>query len=122
MTEHDSYEDYAVLYRTNAQSRVLEEALRKRAIGYRIYGGTAFYQRKEVKDIISYFRVIVNPDDDEALRRIVNYPARGIGETTMKKIQAAASEAKVSLWQVMDDPDKYSLSINSGTAKNYRHS
>lgn len=117
MTEHDSYEDYAVLYRTNAQSRVLEEALRKRAIGYRIYGGTAFYQRKEVKDIISYFRVIVNPDDDEALRRIVNYPARGIGETTMKKIQAAASEAKVSLWQVMDDPDKYSLSINSGTAK-----
>lgn len=117
MTEHDSYEDYAILYRTNAQSRVLEEALRKRSIGYRIYGGTAFYQRKEVKDALSYFRVIVNPDDDEALRRIINYPARGIGDTTMKKVQVAAIRAGISLWQILSNPDKYRLDVNSGTAK-----
>ena len=98
MSEHDSYDDYAVLYRTNAQSRVIEEALRKRNISYRIVGGTAFYQRKEVKDMIAYFRLAVNPDDDEALRRIINFPARGIGDTTVKKIQAAASASEVSLW------------------------
>ena len=83
-TNHDSYDEYAVLYRTNAQSRVLEESLRKRNIPYRIYGGLSFYQRKEVKDMIAYFRLSVNPDDDEALKRVINYPARGIGETTLK--------------------------------------
>lgn len=117
LTCHDSYDEYAVLYRTNAQSRVLEEALRKRNINYRIYGGLSFYQRKEIKDVIAYFRLTVNPDDDEALRRVINYPARGIGETTMKKIQTAASEAKVSLWAVIREPEKYRLAVNSGTLK-----
>lgn len=116
-TAHDSYEEYAILYRTNAQSRVLEEALRKRAIGYRIYGGTAFYQRKEVKDALSYFRVIVNPNDDESMRRIINFPARGIGNTTMKKIQDAASAEHVSLWDVISNPANYNLAVNSGTLK-----
>lgn len=114
-TAHDSYEDYAILYRTNAQSRVLEEALRKRSIGYRIYGGTAFYQRKEVKDALAYFRIIVNSSDDEAMRRIINYPARGIGETTTKKIQAVASEAQVSLWDVISDPKTFNLNVGTGT-------
>lgn len=117
LSEHDSYEDYAVLYRTNAQSRVIEEALRKRNIGYRIVGGTAFYQRKEIKDVIGYFRLTVNPDDDEALRRVINFPARGIGETTVKKLQKAAGDADVSMWQVLDNPDKYQLDVNSGTRK-----
>ena len=90
LTQHDSYDEYAILYRTNAQSRVLEESLRKRNIPYRIYGGVSFYQRKEIKDVICYFRMTINPNDDEALRRIINYPARGIGETTLKKIQTAA--------------------------------
>lgn len=112
-----SYDEFAILYRTNAQSRVLEEALRKRNINYRIYGGLSFYQRKEIKDVIAYFRITINPDDDEALRRVINYPARGIGETTMKKIQAAASEAKVSLWSVIREPEKYKLAVNSGTQK-----
>ncbi len=117
MSEHDSYDDYAVLYRTNAQSRVIEEALRKRNISYRIVGGTAFYQRKEVKDMIAYFRLAVNPDDDEALRRIINFPARGIGDTTVKKIQAAASASEVSLWSVLDNPDTHALDVNAGTRK-----
>lgn len=117
LTEHDSYEDYAVLYRTNAQSRVLEEALRKRNVPYRIYGGLSFYQRKEIKDAICYFRLAVNPDDDEALRRIINYPARGIGETTMKKLQSTAIDAGVSIWAVISNPDKYPANLNSGTLK-----
>lgn len=117
LTYHDSYEDYAILYRTNAQSRILEEALRKRNIPYRIYGGLSFYQRKEIKDVVAYFRLTVNPDDDEALRRVINYPARGIGETTLKKVQLAASEADVSLWSVISDPDKYKLDVNSGTKR-----
>lgn len=117
LTEHDSYEDYAILYRTNAQSRVLEEALRKRNIGYRIVGGTAFYQRKEIKDVISYYRLAVNPDDDEALRRIINFPARGIGDTTVKKLQAAATAAETSLWNVITDPERYFVPVNSGTLK-----
>lgn len=117
LSDHDSYEEYAVLYRTNAQSRVLEEALRKRNIPYRIYGGLSFYQRKEVKDAICYFRLAVNPDDDEALRRVINYPARGIGETTMKKLQAAANENSVSLWDVISNPEKYPANLNSGTLK-----
>ena len=116
-TAHDAYSEYAILYRTNAQSRVLEEALRKRNIPYRIYGGLSFYQRKEVKDAICYFRLAVNPDDDEALRRIINYPARGIGETTMKKLQSAAIENSKSLWEVINNPDKYPAGLNSGTLK-----
>ncbi len=85
--EHASYGDFAILYRTNAQSRIFEEALRKKNIPYRIYGGVSFYQRKEIKDVICYFRLIVNPGDEEALRRIINYPARGIGETTFAKMR-----------------------------------
>ncbi len=117
MTCHDSLNDYAILYRTNAQSRVLEEALRKRNINYRIYGGLSFYQRKEIKDVIAYFRITINPDDDEALRRIINYPARGIGDTTMKKIQACASEHAASMWTIISDIDKYDAGLNSGTRK-----
>ncbi|MDE6409825.1 MAG: exodeoxyribonuclease V subunit gamma [Muribaculaceae bacterium] len=117
MTHHDPYDEFAILYRTNAQSRVLEEALRKRNIPYRIYGGLSFYQRKEIKDVIAYFRLTINPDDDEALRRVINYPARGIGETTMKKLQAVASANSVSLWTVISNPDRYDAGINSGTKK-----
>lgn len=116
-TAHDSYDEYAVLYRTNAQSRVLEESLRKRNIPYRIFGGLSFYQRKEVKDAICYFRLAVNPDDDEALRRVINYPARGIGETTVKKLISAATESHVSIWGVLSDPQKYGLNVNSGTLR-----
>ncbi len=117
LTCHDSFDDYAILYRTNAQSRVLEEALRKRNINYRIYGGLSFYQRKEIKDVIAYFRVAINPDDDEALRRIINYPARGIGETTMKKVQICASENGLSLWSVISDISDYDAGLNAGTQK-----
>lgn len=121
LTVHDSYDEYAVLYRTNSQSRVLEESLRKRNIPYRIYGGLTFYQRKEVKDAVSYFRMAVNPDDDEALRRIINYPARGIGETTMKKLAAVANEMGVSMWQVISlpatQPGANPAGFNSGTLR-----
>lgn len=117
LSEHDTWDDYAILYRTNAQSRVLEEALRKRNIPYRLVGGMAFYQRKEIKDVICYFRLAVNPDDDEALRRVINYPARGIGETTVGKLHHAASENGVSIWEVMGDPERYGLTVNSGTLK-----
>lgn len=117
LKEHDSYDEYAVLYRTNAQSRVIEEALRKRNIGYRIVGGTAFYQRKEIKDVIGYFRVAINPDDDEAMRRIINFPARGIGDTTVKKLQAAASAASRSLWGIIDNLDTVETGLNSGAIK-----
>ena len=109
--------EFAVLYRTNAQSRVLEEALRKKGIAYRVYGGQSFYQRKEVKDIIAYFRVVVNPDDEEALKRIINYPARRIGETTVAKLMRAATEHGVSLWAVVSDPAAYALSANQGTLR-----
>lgn len=111
------YSEFAILYRTNAQSRVLEESLRRRNIPYRIYGGLAFYQRKEVKDALAYFRLAVNPRDDEALRRVINTPARGIGETTVKKLSAAAIAAGVSVWEVLDDPARYSLDVNRGTAR-----
>ena len=117
LTSHDSLDDYAILYRTNAQSRVLEEALRKRSMPYRIVGGMAFYQRKEVKDMIAYFRLAVNPDDDEALRRIINYPARGIGDTTLKKLQSAAIAGGVSIWTVICNPVQYPAGLNSGTQK-----
>ena len=111
------YADFAILYRTNAQSRILEEALRKRGIPYKIYGGLSFYQRKEVKDVISYLRLIINPHDEEALKRVINYPARGIGDTTLNKLTAAATEHNVSLWTVLNDPIGYALPVNSGTAK-----
>ena len=111
------YADFAILYRTNVQSRILEEALRKRGIPYKIYGGLSFYQRKEVKDVISYFRLIVNPHDEEALKRVINYPARGIGETTLNKLATAAMEHQVSLWTVLNDPAAYALPVNNGTIK-----
>ena len=114
-TEGLSNEHFAILYRTNAQSRIFEEALRKNGIAYRIYGGLSFYQRKEVKDVISYFRMAVNPHDEEAFKRIINYPARGIGDTTVGKIMAAASDHGVSLWTVIGDPVSYNLTVNKGT-------
>ncbi len=114
-TTGDSYEDFAILYRTNAQSRVLEEALRSRSIPYRIYGGLSFYQRKEIKDALAYFRLAVNPHDDEALKRIINFPARGIGDTTVGKLTSAAIASGVSLWQVLNDPAQYGLNVNKGT-------
>lgn len=112
-----SYSDFVILYRTNAQSRVFEESLRKKNIPYRIYGGLSFYQRKEIKDVIAYFRMIINPSDEEAFKRIVNYPARGIGATTVTKITEAARFHNVSLWQIVTDPLAYNLNINAGTAK-----
>lgn len=115
--QHDSFEEYAILYRTNAQSRVLEESLRKRNIPYRIYGGLSFYQRKEVKDAIAYFRLSVNPDDDEALKRIINYPARGIGETTVNRLTRTALDNHVSLWSVICNPETYPAGIGSAALK-----
>lgn len=112
-----SYGDFVILYRTNAQSRVFEEALRKKNIPYRIYGGLSFYQRKEIKDVIAYFRMIVNPQDEEAFKRTVNFPARGIGNTTLNKISEAARTHNVSLWEVIGQPLEYNLNINTGTAK-----
>ncbi len=117
VTGSDSFDEFAVLYRTNAQSRILEEQLRKRNIPYRIYGGLSFYQRKEVKDALAYFRMAVNPDDDEALKRIINYPSRGIGETTVNKLVRAAVDSKVSIWQVILDPAGYQLAVNAGTLR-----
>lgn len=114
------FADFAVLYRTNAQSRVLEEALRKHNIPYRIYGGLSFYQRKEIKDIISYFRMVVNPHDEEALKRVINYPARGIGNTTLSKIIEAATEYNVSPWTILSEPLEYALPVNAGTASKLR--
>lgn len=109
------YADFAILYRTNAQSRAFEEAMRKRSIPYKIYGGLSFYQRKEIKDVVSYFRLIVNPNDEEAFKRIINYPARGIGDTTLKKIIDAAVTNHVSLWQAMSAPEDVGLTLNKGT-------
>ena len=114
---HASFSDFAILYRTNAQSRIFEEALRKKNIPYRIYGGLSFYQRKEIKDIIGYFRLIVNNGDEDAFRRVVNYPARGIGDVTVAKISEKARLHNVSLWQVLSSPLQYNLDVNSGTAK-----
>ena len=110
------WREMAILYRTNAQSRPLEEALRKRGLPYKIYGGLSFYQRKEIKDMIAYFRMSVNPNDEEAFKRIINYPARGIGQTTVGKILSVAMSSGVSLWTVICDPAAYALDVNSGTA------
>ena len=109
------YNQQAILYRTNAQSRIFEEALRKRSIPCRIYGGISFYQRKEIKDVIAYFRLAINPHDEEALKRVINYPARGIGNTTVNKVVDAATQNGVSLWQVLNSPLEYGLTINKGT-------
>ena len=107
--------DFAILYRTNAQSRSFEELMRKEGIPYRIYGGLSFYQRKEIKDIIAYFRVVANPNDEEAVKRIINYPTRGIGQTTITKIGETAQREGVSLWEVICDPAKHNLEVSKGT-------
>ena len=112
---HYGYADFAILYRTNAQSRIFEEALRKRSMPYKIYGGLSFYQRNEIKDVIAYFRLVVNPNDEEAFKRIINYPARGIGDTTVGKIISAATDHGVSLWSTLCEPLTYGLNINKGT-------
>ena len=109
------YSDFAILYRTNAQSRSFEEEFRKQGIPYRIYGGLSFYQRKEIKDIIAYFRLVANPDDEEAIKRIINYPARGIGVTTVLKIADCAHQNQVSFWEVIGAPERYGLAVNKGT-------
>lgn len=116
-SKDSSYSDFVILYRTNAQSRVFEESLRKKNIPYRIYGGLSFYQRKEIKDVIAYFRMVVNPKDEEAFKRIVNYPTRGIGNTTVGKIVDTAQLHNRSLWETISDPLAYNLNVNAGTAK-----
>lgn len=113
--ENAPYSDFAILYRTNAQSRSFEEEMRKQNIPYRIYGGLSFYQRKEIKDIIAYFRLVVNPDDEEAFKRIINYPTRGIGNVTIQKIADSARSHAVSFWQVISDPAQYLQELNQGT-------
>lgn len=115
-TDDLEYSDFAVLYRTNAQSRIFEDELRKMSIPYKVYGGLSFYQRKEIKDVVAYFRLAVNPNDEEALKRVINYPARGIGQTTVNKIVEAATRAEVSLWDVICEPLTYGLKVNAGTA------
>ncbi len=117
LEEHVPYSDFAILYRTNAQSRIFEESLRKKNIPYRIYGGLSFYNRKEIKDAIGYFRLIVNPGDEDAFRRVVNYPKRGIGDATVGKLSLAAQQHGVSLWSVLSAPLEYNLDVNAGTAK-----
>ena len=114
--EQCEYSDFAILYRTNSQSRSFEEYMRKQNIPYRIYGGLSFYQRKEIKDVIAYFRLVANPNDEEALKRIINYPARGIGDTTVNKIVSAATNYGVSLWTVISQPVQFQLAVTKGTA------
>ncbi|MDP4184951.1 MAG: 3'-5' exonuclease, partial [Bacteroidota bacterium] len=114
--EHFKFEDFAILYRTNAQSRIFEEALRKKNVPYKIYGGLSFYQRKEIKDILAYFRLVINPLDNEAFKRIVNYPARGIGDTTLNKLDQGALAAGVSIWDMACSlKTKNEIGLNSGT-------
>ena len=119
--ENQEYKDIAILYRTNSQSRVMEEAFRKKNIPYRIYGGLSFYQRKEIKDVIAYFRLVCNSNDEEALKRIINYPARGIGETTVNKVSDCAHLHQVGMWEVLTDILGYNLPVNSGTATKLAH-
>ena len=113
--ENSDYKDFAILYRTNAQSRAFEDEMLKQNIPYRVYGGLSFYQRKEIKDIIAYFRMVVNPNDEEAFKRIINYPTRGIGATTVTKIAACANAHGVSLWNVVSEPTLFTLDVNKGT-------
>ena len=117
LSMHDPYSEYAILYRTNAQSRIFEEALRKLNIPYKIYGGLSFYERKEIKDVLAYLRLIVNPNDGEAFKRVINYPARGIGKTTLSKLEFAADTNGISLWEAATNPDAYHTDLNSGTIK-----
>jgi DNA helicase-2/ATP-dependent DNA helicase PcrA len=117
LSAFDSFNDFVILYRTNAQSRIFEESLRKRNLPYRVYGGLSFYQRKEIKDVIAYLRLILNDADEEAFKRIINYPVRGIGDTTLQKLIHAASQNGVSLWAVLNDIPQYNVPINGGTAK-----
>ena len=114
--EHCKYDSFAVLYRTNSQSRSFEEAMRKAGIPYKIYGGLSFYQRKEIKDMIAYFRMVVNPNDEEAFKRIINYPKRGIGDTTVAKISGLASVGGVSLWRVICEPERYGLTVSKAAS------
>ncbi|MDR2928389.1 MAG: UvrD-helicase domain-containing protein [Cytophagaceae bacterium] len=113
----DSFNDFAILYRTNAQSRIFEEALRRHTIPYKIYGGLSFYQRKEIKDVLAYFRMVINPNDGEALKRIINYPARGIGETTIGKLEALVSQHDTTIWNILINPALATVGFNSSTLK-----
>ncbi|MEK9782683.1 MAG: 3'-5' exonuclease, partial [Flavobacteriales bacterium] len=115
MQEQRNNKDFAILYRTNAQSRAMEDALRKRDIPYRVYGGLSFYQRKEIKDILAYLRLLVNDRDEESLKRIINYPARGIGQATVDKLIIAANAHKISLFEVIAQMDSIGLKVNAGT-------
>ena len=122
LRDHYKYEDFAILYRTNMQSRIFEESLRKRNIPYKIYGGLSFYQRKEIKDLISYFRMTINPADNEALKRIINYPARGIGATTLAKLEAAAINNETSIWKIVSAlPTVNHANLNKGTVGKILH-
>lgn len=115
MTDHVPNSDFAILYRTNSQSRAMEEALRKRSIPYRIYGGLSFYQRKEIKDVTAYLRLILNPSDEEALKRVINYPARGIGQTTIDRLMVAANESGKTIFGLLENIDSADININGGT-------
>jgi DNA helicase-2/ATP-dependent DNA helicase PcrA len=115
LTNQLNNSDFAVLYRTNAQSRAIEEALRKKNIPYKIYGGTSFYQRKEIKDLLAYYRLAINPNDEESLKRVINYPARGIGKTTLDKISVAAVNSGKSMWEIIANIKSIGLGLNSGT-------
>lgn len=117
LSSFDNLNEFVILYRTNAQSRIFEESLRKRNLPYRVYGGLSFYQRKEIKDVIAYLRLLLNPDDEEAFKRVINYPARGIGDTTQHKILTAASGSVTGVSKVLENPENFDLQINSGTAK-----
>lgn len=115
MQTQQGYENYAILYRTNAQSRAMEDALRKRNIPYRVYGGVSFYQRKEIKDVLAYLRLLINPNDEESLKRVINYPMRGIGQTTINKLIVAAKTHDCTLYQVLEKVQELPLNINAGT-------
>ena len=115
MQEQRQNKEFAILYRTNAQSRAIEDALRKRDIPYRVYGGLSFYQRKEIKDLLAYLRLIVNPNDEESLKRVINYPARGIGQATMDKLIIGAKDNDISLFETVKNAPKLNLSLNAGT-------
>ncbi|HRX12349.1 MAG TPA: 3'-5' exonuclease, partial [Draconibacterium sp.] len=116
LRDHYKNADYAILYRTNAQSRIFEEALRKRNIPYKVYGGLSFYQRKEIKDLLAYFRLTINPADNEALKRIINFPVRGIGATTLEKLENTAIDSETSIWKIIEDLDsKNEIGLNKGT-------
>ena len=121
LTQQANSKDFAILYRTNAQSRAMEEALRRKNIAYKIYGGLSFYQRKEIKDLLSYFRLLVNPKDEEALKRIINYPTRGIGNTTLDRLTIAANNNKVDLWTIISNLNQYNTGINSGAQTKISH-